>query len=159
MFCLYYYMCECEVAQSCPTLCNPVDYSPPSSSVHGILQAGKLKWIAIPFSRESSRPRDRSQVSRISGRCFNLWATREALKGYVPGWAQTTNLLVNSRTALTDCATERILEWVAVSFSRGSFRSRDRTQVSHTAGRLFTIWITRDALDIETPAKNLNLST
>ena len=70
---------ESEVAQSCLTLCDPVDCSPPGSSVHGILQARILEWIAIFFSRGSSWPRDRTQVSCISGRCFNLWATREAL--------------------------------------------------------------------------------
>ena len=41
-------MCLCLVAQSCPTFCDPVDYSPPGSSVHGIFQAGILEWIAIP---------------------------------------------------------------------------------------------------------------
>ena len=46
-----------EVAQSCPTLCDPVDCSPPGSSVHGILQAGILEWVTISFSRGSSRPR------------------------------------------------------------------------------------------------------
>ena len=66
-----------EVAQLCPTLYDPVDYSPPGSTVHGILQAGILEWVAISFSRGSSRPRDRTQVSRIAGRLFNLWATRE----------------------------------------------------------------------------------
>ena len=44
--------------QSCPTLCHPMDCSPPGSSVHGILQARILEWIAVPFSRGSSRPRD-----------------------------------------------------------------------------------------------------
>ena len=68
-----------EVTQSCPTLCDPMDCSPPGSSVHGILQARILEWVAISFSRGSSRPRDWTQVSRIVGRCFNLWATREAL--------------------------------------------------------------------------------
>ena len=72
-----------EVAQSCPTLCDPVDCSPPGSSVHGILQAGIPEWIAISFSRGSSRPRDQTlgwshcKVSRIAGRRFNLWATKE----------------------------------------------------------------------------------
>ena len=47
-------------------------------SVHGILQARVLEWVAISFSRGSSWPRDRTQVSCIVGRCFNLWATREA---------------------------------------------------------------------------------
>ena len=42
------------VSQWCPTLCNPMDCSPPGSSVHGIYQAGKLEWVPIPFSRESS---------------------------------------------------------------------------------------------------------
>ena len=67
-----------EVAQSCPTLCDPVDCSPPGSCIHGNLQARILEWVAISFSRGSSRPRDRTQDSCITGRCFNLWATREA---------------------------------------------------------------------------------
>jgi len=49
---------ESEVAQSCLTLCNPVNCSLPGSSVHGILQARVLEWVAISFSRGSSRPRD-----------------------------------------------------------------------------------------------------
>ena len=69
-----------EVAQLCPTLCNPVDCSPPGSSVHGILQARILEWVAISFSRGSSQPRDRTQVSRIAGRHFILWVTREAYR-------------------------------------------------------------------------------
>ena len=67
-----------EVAQSCPTLCNPMDCSLPGSSLHGILQARVLEWVAISFSRGSSWPRDQTQVSRIPGKRFNLWATREA---------------------------------------------------------------------------------
>ena len=66
-----------EVSQSCPTLCDPVVCSLPGFSVHGILQARILEWVAISFSRGSSRPRDRTQVSHIGDRCFNLWATRE----------------------------------------------------------------------------------
>ena len=69
---------EIEVAQMCPTLCDPVDCSLPGSSIHGILQARVLEWVAISFSRGSSRARDQTQVSRIAGRHFNLWATREA---------------------------------------------------------------------------------
>ena len=66
------------VAQSCPTLCDPIDCRPPGSSVHGILQAIILEWIAIPFSRGSSWPRDQTRVSCIEGRFFTDWATREA---------------------------------------------------------------------------------
>ena len=57
-----------EVSQSCPTLCDPVNCGPPGSSVHGILQARTLEWVAVSFSRGSSGPRDQAQVSRIAGR-------------------------------------------------------------------------------------------
>ena len=50
------------IAQWCPTLCHPMNGSPPGNSVHGILQARILEWIAIPFSRGCSRPRDRNWV-------------------------------------------------------------------------------------------------
>ena len=56
------------VAQSCPTLCDPRDYSPPGFSICGILQARILEWIAIPFSRRTSQPRDRTLVSCTAGR-------------------------------------------------------------------------------------------
>ena len=68
---------ESEVAQSCPTLGDPMDYSLPGSSVHGIFQAVVLEWIAISFSRGSSRPRDRTRVSHIVDRRFTVWATRK----------------------------------------------------------------------------------
>ena len=68
---------ESEVAQSYPTLFDPMDCSLPSSSVHRIFQAILLEWIAISFSRGSSQPRDRTRVSRIVDRCFTVWATRE----------------------------------------------------------------------------------
>ena len=67
-----------EVAQSCATLCNPMDCSLPGSSIQAILQARVLEWVAISFSREASQPGDWTWVSHISGRCFTLWATREA---------------------------------------------------------------------------------
>ena len=69
---------ESEVAQLCPTLCNPVDCSLPGSSFHGILQARVLEWVAISFSRGSSQLRDQTRVSHIPGRHFNLRAIREA---------------------------------------------------------------------------------
>ena len=67
-----------KVTQSCLTLCDPMDCSPPGSSVHGILQARILEWVAMPYSTGSSRPRDWSRVSCVSctaGRFF----TAEAL--------------------------------------------------------------------------------
>ena len=62
--------CYCLVSKSCPTLCNPVDYSPPGSSVYGVLQAKILEWVTILFSRGSSPPRDQTQISCIAGRLF-----------------------------------------------------------------------------------------
>ena len=56
---------QVKVAQLCPTLCDPVDYT-----LHGILQARILRWVAFPFSRGSSQPQDRTQVSRIAGGFF-----------------------------------------------------------------------------------------
>ena len=58
------------VAQLCPVLCNPMDYSLPGSSALGILQGRILEWVAVPFSRGSFRLRDRSLVSCIAGRFF-----------------------------------------------------------------------------------------
>ena len=60
------------VAQSCPTLCDPMYYSPPGFSVHGILQARMLEWVAISFSRGSSGPKNQTQVSCIAGRFFTI---------------------------------------------------------------------------------------
>ena len=71
------------VAQSCPTLCDPMDCNPPGSSVHGILQARILEWVAIPFSRGSSWPRDLTYVSCFAGRFFTIWATWEAHTGAI----------------------------------------------------------------------------
>ena len=56
----------CLLPQSCPTLCDPVDYSPPGSSVHGIFQARILEWVAISYSRGSSQSRDQTHISCIS---------------------------------------------------------------------------------------------
>ena len=64
-------VCMFSVTQSCLTLWDPVDYSPPGSSVHGIFQARILEWVAISFSRGSFQPRDRNCVARIS--CIGRW--------------------------------------------------------------------------------------
>ena len=70
-----------KVAESCPTLCNPMDYY----TVHGTLQARILEWVAFPFSRGSSQPRDQTEVSCIAGRFFTSWATRDNQE-YWSGW-------------------------------------------------------------------------
>ena len=65
-------------SQSCPTLCDPMDYSPPGSSIQRILQASIMEWVAILFFRVCSPPRDWTQVSHIAGRFFTFWAMSEA---------------------------------------------------------------------------------
>ena len=66
------------VAQLSLTFCDPIDCSPPGSSVREILQAKMLEWVAIPFSRGSSLPRDWTHISYNADRFFTIWATREA---------------------------------------------------------------------------------
>ena len=69
-----------KVTQLCLTHCNPIDYT-----IHGILQARTLEWVAIPFSRGSSQPTDQTQVSFIAGGFFTSLTTREAQE-YWSGW-------------------------------------------------------------------------
>ena len=76
--CVCVYVCVL-VAQSCPTLWDPMDCSPPGSSVHGILLATILEWVAIPFSRGSSWLKDQTKVSCIAGRFFTIWAIKEVI--------------------------------------------------------------------------------
>ena len=137
-------------------------YSPPGFSLHGILQARILEWIAISFSRGSSQPRHQTQISCIPGRFFAIWATREVLSyilhlcfvlsKQVSKVAQSGPTLCNPMdcgppgSSVHGILQATILEWVAISFSRGSSRPWDRTQVSHTAGRRFNLWATRDEL-------------
>ena len=126
----------------------PMDCSPPGSCIHGVLQARILKWVAIPFSRGSSQPRDWTRVSSITGRFLTIWDTKKAYGGEV---AQSCLTLCNP----VDCnllgfsvhgiLQARMLEWVAISLSRGSSRPRDRAQVSRIGGRCFNLWATREA--------------
>ena len=81
----------CLVTQSCQTLCNPMDYT-----VHRILQARILEWIAIPFLKGSSQPRDQTCVFRIASGYFTVWATREALCPLVCKW--TDGQILGSHT-------------------------------------------------------------
>ena len=75
-----------KVAQSSPTLCNPMDYT-----VHGILQARILEWVAYPFSSGSYRLRNQTSVSCIAGGFFSNWAIKKALM-YVHSAGQITSV-------------------------------------------------------------------
>ena len=89
-----------QVAQSCTTLCDCRDCSPPGSSVCGILQARILEWVAIPFSTQgSSQPRDRTQVSHIAGGFFTIWATREVQN---PKWNKSKDSTVCTEPVQTE---------------------------------------------------------
>ena len=123
---------ESEVAQSCPTLCDPVDYSPTGSSVHGILQARILEWIAISFSRDLPDPGIEPRSPAVEadslpaeppGKPKNTGVgSRSLLQGVFP--------TQGSNPGLPDCrqilyqlshqGSPRILEWLAYPFSRGS---------------------------------------
>ena len=102
-----------NVTQLCSTLWDPMDYT-----VHGIFQARILEWVAFPFSRGSSQPRDQTLVSRIADGFFYQLSH----KGH-----------------------PRTLNQVAYPFSRGSSWPRNGTQVSSTAGGFFTNWTIREA--------------
>ena len=107
------------VAGSCPTLWHPMDCGLPDSSVHGILQAIILAWVAMSSSRSSFHPRDQTQGSHIAGRFFYHLSHQQS------PW---------------------ILEWVACSFSRGASQPRKQSGVSCIASSFFTSWTTREAL-------------
>ena len=104
-----------KVTQSCPTLCDPMDHT-----VHGILQARILEWVAFPFSRGSSQPRDQTQVS------FTL---------------QADSLLAEPQ------GRPRKLEWVAYPFSSGSSQPRNWSRVSCIEAGFFTNWAMRELDD------------
>ena len=79
-------VCVCVCSQWCPILCDPVDCSPPGSSVHGVSQARILEWVAISFSRGSSQPRDQTSISCPSRwivytqkRCLNSSLRKESI--------------------------------------------------------------------------------
>ena len=106
------------VTHSCPTLCDPMDYSPPGCSVHGILQVRILEWVAIPFTE--------------------IFPTQRLN----PGLLHCRWILYH----LSNQESPKILEWIAYPFSRRSFLPRNQTRVCCIAGGFFTSWATREAL-------------
>ena len=132
-----------EVAQLCPTLCDPMNCSLPGFSVHGIFQTRILEWVAISFSRGSSQPRDQIQISCIAGRLLTGWAMREVQKSE----SESCSVMYSLRPhgLVHEILQAGILEWVAFIFSRGCSWNRDWSQVARVAGRFFTSWATREA--------------
>jgi len=154
---------EVLLTQSCLTLCNSMDCSLPASSAHGILQTRMLEWVAIPFSRKSSQPRNPTQVSCNAGRFFSVWVTREAPKEVVvPNIMQLfccCCLVAQPCPTLCDCVNcsppgfpvhgihqARILEWVDLSFSRGSSLFRDQICIACLGRQILYLWATRHSI-------------
>ena len=141
----------CSVTQLCLALWDPVDCSPPGSSVHGILQARVLERVAISFSRGASQLRDETHVSCVS--CTGRWIFYHCVI-----WKALT-LHTMTVTITQSCPTlcnpmaytvhgilqARILDWVAYPFSRGASQPRNQTQVSQISGRFFTRWSIRES--------------
>ena len=132
--------CVCAKSlQSCPTLCDPVDCSLPDSSVHRILQAKILEWVAISFSRGSSKPRDQTHISMfpaLAGRFFTTSATEYYINNRILVILSLLSDTYVCTQSLQSCPTlcnpmdysspgssvheifqGRILEWVVISFS------------------------------------------
>ena len=90
-------LCCAKSLQSCPTLCDPMDLSLPGSSVHGLLQASILEWVAMPSSRGSSQPRDRIRVSYIGTQVFSPLVGRcNCLDEGLPGGSLSKDLTCNA---------------------------------------------------------------
>ena len=134
---------EREVAQSCPTLCDPMDCSLPGSSFHGIFQARVLEWGAIAFSikllRLQKKKKNVSFTQKLnshqkwitnavlpkSDRNYTTPESFQAIVLWVPGYKERCTQLINKEEILEGQA--RKLEWVAIFFSKGSSQPRDRT--------------------------------
>ena len=115
----------CLVTQLCPTLCKPMDCNSPGSSVHGILQARILEWVAMPSSGDLPNPETEPR---------------------------SPTLQVGDLLHLIQQGSPRILEWVVHPFSRESSWPRNQTRLSCFAGRFFTSWATREAQPNLTPS-------
>ena len=111
------------------TLCNPMDCSPPGSSVHRILQARILEWVVIFFFRCSSWPRDWTQVSYIAGRFSAVWATREASgSDGIP-----TELLEILKDSPVKCCTQHVRKFGKLSSGHGTGKGQFSLQSQRRA--------------------------
>ena len=140
---IYTLFMHAKSLQLCLTLCNPVDCSPPGSSVHGFPRQEYRSGLPFPSPGELPDPR----IEPVSSALAGGFLTTEP-----PGKPQCMYVKVKSLSRVrlfcdpVDCRPPdssvhgilqaRILEWVAIAFSRGSSQPRDQTQVSHVAGRL-----------------------
>ena len=125
--------------QSCPTLCNPMDCSLPHSSVHGIFQARILEWVAISFSSVNIKKCFVSSCAKVFKYSRNTHTHTDMCARSVASTLCHPMDHSPPGSSVHGILQARILERVAIPFSRGSSRPRNRTRVSCTAGRFFTI--------------------
>ena len=111
-----------SVPQSCPAPWDPGFCSPPGSSVHGILQARTLEWVAMPSSRGSSWPRDGTQVSHIAGGFFTLWATKPLYSKGDPKFHTIWSLCQLTIIVLKKKTTSKFIKLneISVKYNRGN---------------------------------------
>ena len=132
------------LVNSCLSLWDPVDYSPPGSSVYGILQARILEQVSMPASRESSQPRDQTHISCVSCTADGLFTTESPeVCGSVNCSVVSNSLQLPGLWLTSSCVLgvlqARLLEWLAIPFSRGFSQPKNQTQVSHIVSIFFTI--------------------
>ena len=137
--CFLYNVCVSHSVMS-----NPMDCSPPGSSVHGVLQAGILKWVVISFSRASFRPKIEPESPALQilyrlNRSGSLWVPCPPpgdlpTQGSSPGLPRCRWILYQ----LSHQESPRVLEWIAYPFSRESSLPRSQIRVSCIKGRFFT---------------------
>ena len=157
--CISISSCACicaQLLQSCLTLCNPMDCSPPGSSVHGILLARILEWVAMPSSRGPSQPKDWTHISCVSciaGRFLTHWATWEAPSPHAAAAAAAAKSLQSSPTLcdpiggsppgspVPGILQARTLEWVAISFSN-AWEWKVKVKSLSRVGLFATPWTT-----------------
>ena len=135
-----------KVAQSCPTLCHPMGYP-----VHGILQARMLEWVAFPFSRGSSQPKDQTQVSLIAGGFFTSWATREGLSH-----ENITIFLQSMSLWPIDSSSHLLASLTNVDISTQCFLASLSTVVLYLMVRAFSIWTCVYTFTSFSPHRELN---
>ena len=155
--CVFKCVCLCiKWLQSCSTLSDPVGCSLPGSSVHGILQARILEWAAVSFSRDLFNPGNKPRSPTFPADCLLVELLRNLPEHPKISILQFSSVAQPCPTlcdpvdwslpgsSVHEILQARILEWVAISFSRGSCYPCDRTQVSWIVDRFFTFWDTRE---------------
>ena len=135
------------------TLCDPLDCSPPGSSVRGILQPIRVGWVAIPFSGVSSWPRDQTCVSHTAGRFFiqfepqgspntRYMSVSVKLLSRVQLFATPWTVRGSYQTSIHGIFQARVLKWVAISFSRETSWPRIEPRSPALQADAFTLWAT-----------------